>query len=163
MRKFTFSVALASLSLAAPAAAQTAGMQVVDTNGGAVGAVTAVKGGLITVKTNKHEVALPRTSFTLHEGKLLFGMTQAQLNAEAEKAQAQANAAIAPGATVKGSGGAVLGTIDAIDAEFVTLKLESGELVRLPRSGVAASNGEVVAGVTAEQLRAQVAPSTGGK
>ena len=80
MRKFIIPLAFASLSFGAPlapAAAQTPGMQVVDTNGGAVGVVTAIKGDLVTVKTDKHEVALPKTSFTVHEGKLLFGMTQA--------------------------------------------------------------------------------------
>lgn len=159
MRKFTFSLALASLSLAAPAAAQTAGMQVVDTAGGAVGTVTGVNGDLVTVKTDKHEVALPKTSFTVHEGKLLFGMTQAQLNAETEKSLAEAAKAIAPGATVKGSDGATAGTIDAVDADTVTIKLASGALVRVPRKGVAASNGEVVVGLTAAALEAQAAPA----
>lgn len=160
MRTFIFSLAFASLALAVPAIAQAPGMQVVDTNGGAVGVVTAVKADLITVKTDKHEVALPKTSFTVHEGKLLFGMTQAQLNAEAEKSKAEAEKAIAPGATVKGSGGAVVGAIEAVDAEFVTLKLQSGALVRLPRNGVAAGNGGVVIGLTAEQLQAQVPASS---
>lgn len=167
MRKFIIPLAFASLSFGAPlapAAAQTPGMQVVDTNGGAVGVVTAIKGDLVTVKTDKHEVALPKTSFTVHEGKLLFGMTQAQLNAETEKSLAAASAAVAPGATVKGMGGAVLGTIDSVDTEFVTVKLSSGELVRLPSSGVSGrANGEVVVGLTADQLKAQVAPSSGGE
>ena len=163
MRKFILTLAVAGLSLAAPGIAQTPGMQVVDTKGGAVGVVTAVKGDLITVKTDKHEVALPRTSFTVHEGKLLFGMSQAELNAEAEKSLAAAAAAIAVGASVKGSGGAVVGTIDAVDADFITLKLDSGELVRIPRSGVSAGNGEVVIGLTAEQLKAQVAPASDPK
>ena len=76
-----------------------------------------------------------------------------------KKSLAEAAAAIAPGATVKGSGGAVLGTIDAVDTEFVTIKLQSGNLVRIPRSGVAAGNGDVVIGLTAEELEAQSAPS----
>ena len=163
MRLALISIAAVSLSLAAPAApafAQAAGTQVVDTSGGAVGTVVRVDGDNVVIKTDKHEVALPKTSFTAHEGKLLFGMTQAQLNAATEKSLAEAAAAIAPGATVKGSGGAVLGTIDAVDTEFVTIKLQSGNMVRIPRSGVAAGNGEVVIGLTAEELEAQSAPST---
>ena len=39
----------------------------------------------------------------------------------------------------------------------MTLKLQSGALVRLPRNAVAAGNGEVVIGMTAEELQAQVA------
>ena len=162
MRLVFSSIAAISLAFAAPAApalAQAAGTQVVDTGGGAVGTVVRVDGENIVIKTDKHDVALPKSSFTPHEGKLLFGMTQAQLNAATEKSLAEAAAAIAPGATVKGSGGAVLGTIDAVDTEFVTIKLQSGTMVRIPRSGVAAGNGEVVIGLTAEELEAQSAGS----
>ena len=162
MRLATASLAFAAMAFAvplAPAHAQTAGMQVVDTTGGAVGTVVSVSGDNVVIKTDRHQVALPKTSFTAHEGKLLFGMTQAQLNAATEKSLAEAAAAIAPGATVKGSGGAVLGTIDAVDTEFVTINLQSGNLVRIPRSGVAAGNGDVVIGLTAEELEAQSAPS----
>lgn len=154
------SIAVLSLTAAlpmVPSFAQTAGQQVVDTSGATVGTVVRVDGGNVIVKTDKHEVALPKTSFTPNESKLLFGMTQAQLNAEVEKNLAAAEALIAPGATVKGSAGAVVGTIDAVDAEFVTLKLQSGVLVRLPRKAVAAGNGEVLIGMTADELQAQVA------
>lgn len=154
------SIAVLSLTVAAPLApsiAQNPGTQVVDTSGGAVGTVVRVDGANIVIKTNQHEVALPKTSFTNHEGKLLFGMTQAQLNAEVEKSKAEAAKSIAPGITVKGSSGEVVGTIDAVDEETITIKLASGSLVRVPRSGMAAGNGEVVIGLTAEELQAQVA------
>jgi hypothetical protein len=158
------SIAVLSLTVAAPMApsfAQTAGQQVVDTTGVGVATVVRVDGDNVVVKTDKHEVALPKTSFTPHEGKLLFGMTQAQLNAEVEKSQAEAAKAIAPGATVKGSDGAVAGTIESVDADTVTIKVASGALVRVPRTGVAAGNGEVVVGLTAADLQAQAAPAAG--
>ena len=66
---------------------------------------------------------------------------------------------MAVGAEIKGTGGAVLGTIDAIDSEYVTIKLASGNKVRIPRSGVVGSANGVVVGLTAEQLEAQVAPA----
>jgi preprotein translocase subunit YajC len=166
MRLAFVSIASVALALAIPSAAafaQTAGMQVVDTSGGAVGTVVGVDGENVVIKTDKHEVALPKTSFTAHEGRLLFGMTQAQLNAATEKSLAEAAAAIAPGATVKGSGGSVVGTIDAVDTETVTIKLASGSLVRVPKTGVAAGNGEVVVGLTAQELEAGAAPSAGGR
>ena len=166
MRLAFVSIASVALALAIPSAAafaQTAGMQVVDTSGGAVGTVVRVDGENVVIKTDKHEVALPKTSFTAHEGRLLFGMTQAQLNAATEKSLAEAAAAIAPGATVKGSGGSVVGTIDAVDTETVTIKLASGSLVRVPKTGVAAGNGEVVVGLTAQELEAGAAPSAGGR
>lgn len=160
MRLVLRSIAVLSLTAAAPLApsfAQNAGMQVVDTSGGVVGSVVRVDGANVVIKTDKHEVALPKTSFTAHEGKLLFGMNQAQLNAEVEKSQAEAAKSIVPGATVKGSAGTSIGTIEAVDSETITIKLASGSLVRVPRSGVAAGNGEVVIGLTAEELQAQVA------
>jgi hypothetical protein len=166
MKLILRSIAVLSLTVAAPMApsiAQTAGQQVVDTTGAAVGTVVRVDGGNVIIKTDKHEVALPKASFTPNEGKLLFGMTQAQLNAEVEKSQAEAAKAIAAGATVKGSDGAVAGTIGAVDADTVTIKLASGALVRVPRSGVAAGNGEVVVGLTAAELQAQAAPTVGSQ
>lgn len=155
------SIAVLSLTVAAPLApsfAQNPGTQIVDTAGAGVGTVVRVDGANIIIKTDRHEVALPKSSFTAHEGKLLFGMTQAQLNAEVEKSKAEAAKSIAAGATVRGSSGAIVGTIDAVDEETITIKLASGALVRVPRSGVAAGNGEVVIGLTAEELQAQVAP-----
>jgi preprotein translocase subunit YajC len=159
-------VALAAATPLAPAAAQappgiTAGMQITDASGGAVGTVVAVQGDNVQVKTDKHQVLLPKGSFTASGGKLLFGMTQAQLNAEIEKSAAAADAAIAAGATVKGTGGATIGTVDSVAADTVTIKLESGKLVQIPRSGVRGSpDGSVVIGLTAEQLEAQLNAGT---
>jgi hypothetical protein len=104
-------------------------------------------------------MALPRTSFTPDNGKLLFGMTQAALNAAFEKSRAEAEAQLVAGAVVKGSAGTRVGTIDTIDAEFATIKLDSGKLVRIPRSGVAGSPDGAVIGMTAAQLEAQVGGS----
>ena len=160
-----FSIVFASVSLAlaaplAPAFAQAAGgfavgTQVTDANGGAVGTVTAINGDVVTIKTDKFEANLPKSSFAENEGKLLVGMTQAELNAAIEKDQAAAAASLAVGAPVKDSSGATAGTIDAIDAEFVTIKLASGKAVRLPRTGIAGSANGAVIGGTAADLEAQ--------
>jgi preprotein translocase subunit YajC len=139
-----------------PAIAQKAGvepgMQVVDTAGNPVGIITSLKDSNVVLKTDKHEVQLPAASFTPSKGKLLFGMTQAQVDTAAEQAVAQAEAAITPGAQIFGQDGALAGTIDAIDAQYVTIKLTTGALVRVPRSGVAAANGKVIVGATLAQL-----------
>jgi preprotein translocase subunit YajC len=164
-----FIIGFASLLLASapasPAFAQAAqanafavGTQVTDANGAAVGTVTAVNGDVVTVKTDRLEANLAKSSFTPNEGKLLVGLTQAELNAAVEKDKAAAEASLAVGAVVKGTGGATLGTIDAIDAEFVTIKLASGNKVRIPRSGIAGAATGAVIGLSAEQLEAQVAP-----
>lgn len=136
------------------------GMQVVDPAGNAVGTVTAVKGANLIVKTDRHEVQLPATSFTPNKGKLLFAMTQAQLNAATDAAMAKAQASIAVGANVHGTGGQVAGTIEKLEPATVTLKLTSGELVRLPRNAIAPSANGVVLGVTVEELKAMASAAT---
>jgi preprotein translocase subunit YajC len=141
---------------AATASAFSVGTQVTDANGGPVGTVTAVNGDIVTVKTDRVEANLSKASFTPNEGKLLVGLTQAELNAAVEKDKAAAEASLAVGSEVKGSGGATLGTIDAIDAEFVTIKLGSGSKVRIPRAGIVGAATGAVIGLTAEQLEAQV-------
>ena len=162
MRRFLASIALSTASLGAtavPASAQAAsasitpGMEVVDTSGGAVGSVIAVKDGVLTIKTDRHEAVIGTDSVTPHEGKLLFGMTRADLNAAIDRDIAAANAALVPGAVVKGATGPKVGTLDSIDAESATIKLESGNLVRIPRSGIrGTADGDTVIGLTADQL-----------
>jgi len=155
MRLFV-AFASASLALASPAFAQadgfTVGAQVLDSSGNPVGTVTAVSGDAVTVKTDKIEANLGKASFAQQDGKLYIGMTQAELNAAVEKDKAAAEASLAVGAPVKDSAGASAGTIEAIDAEFVTLKLASGKSVRIPRSGIAGSANGAVIGLTAADL-----------
>ncbi len=146
---------LALASLSAPAlAAITVGAVVKDTKGGEVGTITRVEGGNLVLKTDRHEVTLPVTSFTATDDGALFGMTRDQLNAEVDKAKAAADAQIVAGATVKGAAGAVVGTIEAVDAQFVTVKLTSGTSIRLPRNAIAGSPNGPITGMTAEQIEA---------
>jgi preprotein translocase subunit YajC len=138
----------------APAAAISVGMAVKDASGGDVGTVSSIDGQFIVVKTDKHEVRLPATSFTPHAGALLFGMTRDQLNAETERSLAAAAAKIAAGASVSDSAGGAVGTITAVDPQWVTVKLVSGAEVRLPHDAVGVGANGVVVGSTAAQLEA---------
>lgn len=151
--------ATASLALASPAIAQagdafTIGAQVLDGSGNPVGTITAVNGDVVTVKTDKVDATLGKASFAQQDGKLYIGNTQAELNALVEQANSAAAASLAVGAAVKDSTGAAAGTIDAIDAEFVTIKLASGKSVRLPISGIAGSATGAVVGATLADLEA---------
>ena len=162
---------IAALGLAtavsSPAAAQAVGMQVVDTAGAPVGTVTAINGDNIQIKTDKHDALLPKSSFTVANGKLLFGMTQAQLDQKIDEAAAASAKAVAAGATVKGSAGTPVGTIDSVEGGNVTMTLTSGKKLQMPVAGVRGNaDGTVTVGYTAEQLEALVssatpAPSTG--
>jgi len=150
--------ATAVLALATPTAAAAQapaivpGTQVVDTAGNPVGNVTSVKGDQVVVKTDKLEVALPASSFTPNAGKLLFALTQAQLNQQTEAALAEANAKLVAGTNVYGQSGSLAGTIEAIDADTVTVKLTSGKLVRMPRTAIAPNERGAVLGVSAAEL-----------
>lgn len=151
-----FALPLASANAQAPAGISV-GMQVTDVNGGIVGTVTGLQGENLMIRTDRHDALLPKTSFTPAEGKLLFGMTAAELNAEIDKSLAAADAAVVAGATVKGTAGTAVGTLDAVDAETATIKLASGKSIRVPRSGIRGdADGSVLIGLTAEQLEAQV-------
>ncbi len=147
-------VSAALFALAAPALAQQ-NATILDTSGGTVGTILRVDGDHYIVRTDKHEVRLPVTSFTKTDTGYLFGMTQAALNAQVDAALAEAQAKMVAGATVLGSAGGTVGTIEALDAEFVTVKLASGKTVRLPRASVAATPQGPVIGVTAAELEAQ--------
>lgn len=149
---------MASAAFAQPALAQAiaAGAQVSDTAGGAVGTITAVEGDYVTLKTDKHEVRFPVASFTKVEDGYIMAMTQAQVNAAADASLAQAQALIAVGAVVRGPEGGEVGTIDALDDQFVTLKMDD-RLVKLPRAAVGAGAGGPIIGMTAAELEAAAA------
>lgn len=158
-----FAAALLAAAPMAPAMAQQAaaatvkvGMPVVDVSGAAVGTITSRKDDSVTLQTDRHEIPLQSSSFTVQAGKAYFGMTRAEVNAEYEKMLAEAKASLVPGAVVNGLGGARLGTIAAIDDQTVTLKLDSGQSVQLPRSGVAGRPDGAVVGITAEELAKKV-------
>lgn len=129
------------------------GMQVVDPSGAIVGTVASVKGQDLIVKTDKHEVLLPAASFTPNQGKLLFALTRSQLNAQTEQAIAEANAKLVAGASVYGQAGTLAGTIEAIDDATVTIKLTSGSLIRIPRTGIAPGPKGAILGIGAAELQ----------
>lgn len=155
MRLILGTVTAFAVALAAPAAAQSVGMAIVDTTGAPVGTVTAIQGENLQVKTDKHEALLPKASFTLNAGKLLFGMTQAELNAKIEESTAASQAAIVAGATVNGAGGATLGKIEAVADGNVTIALDSGKRIQVPTTALRGNaDATVTIGYTAEQLEA---------
>lgn len=171
MRLFLGTLTAVGLVLAASAVAQApasinVGMQITDANGGAVGTIAEVKGDNVLVKTAKHEVLLPKGSFSVSNGKLLFGMTQGQLDAEIEKNLAASSAAIVAGGTVKGSAGTQVGTIESVADGKATIALQNGKKIAVPQEGLRGnSDGTVTIGYSSEQLEALVggsAPATDG-
>ena len=169
MRLILGSVAALTIALAIPAgpalaqaqAAVSVGMQVTDASGAPVGTVAAIQGANLLIRTDKHEALLPRTSFSVNGNKLLFGMTQAQLDSEIEKNLSAANAAIVAGASVKGTGGSAVGTIESVADGKVTIALQDGKKIAVPEQGLRGNpDGTVTIGYTAAQLEALVQSGT---
>lgn len=136
-------LAVASAPLAAqgaPAAADVAakvvaGASVYDTAGGTVGTIASVTNGIAVVDTGTNKVGLPLASFAAGDKGPIIAMTKSQLDDAANKATADAKAALkaqlTPGATVTGSGGATIGTVKEADDQYVTVTMPKGP-VRLP-------------------------------
>lgn len=165
VRKFlAFSAAALTLPLATPALAQATqttlrvGATVTDPQGGTVGTISAIDGATLTLHTDRHDVRLPVTSFTATDNAVLFGMTQAALNAAVDQAEAQARQAFAVGTIVRDSAGATVGPVSALDAETVTIQI-GANVVRVPRGALAAAQGGLVIGATLAQLQAASVPA----
>lgn len=125
------------------------GAEVVDVAGNPVGTVQAVRGSQLILKTDRHEVRLPIGSFTPDKGKLVFGMSRDALNSATDAMLAKS---LLPGAAVHGKNGALIGQIEAIDDQFVTVELQSGESIRLPRNSVGPGRNGAVLGITTAEL-----------
>ena len=125
---------------AAPASAATqvkTGAKVFDTSGGEVGTIDAVNGDVAVVATGTNKVSIPIASFGVGATGPVLAVTKVQLDAVASEAAAKsteaAKAALKPGADVHGSAGTVIGTVKALDGEFVLVTTPKGD-VRLPTS-----------------------------
>lgn len=167
-RIFNGAVAGMALAAASPlAAAQPTnaeaqfitGTKVVDPQGADVGTVVKIVGETLTVKTDKHEAAMPRSGFVATRDGLVVNMTREQLNAAVESSLAAAQAKLVPGAVVTGAQGTPVGSIDAIDDQFATLKLLSGKLIKIPRASLGVGPTGGMLGLSAKELEAMVAGS----
>ncbi len=162
-RKMIAATALsAALLLPAAASAQTlsVGKPVTDPDGGAVGTITAIEGDNVVLRTDRHEVRLPASSFAVTEEAALIGMTQDQLNSQVDQMLAQAQQAFAVGATVRDREGATVGQVQELDEETLTIQFGEQQ-IRLPRAAVAAGPEGLVIGATVAELQAQVGGNAG--
>jgi preprotein translocase subunit YajC len=128
--------------------------------GAPVGTVAAVGADFVVVRTDKHEASLPRDAFAVGPNGLVIGLSRDELNAATERALARVNELMQPGANVFGAQGGTVGTIVSTEADLVTVKLASGKMVRLPKTGFAAGPKGLMIGLTVQQLEAQAAAAS---
>ena len=164
LRQFLIASALSAAVLLplAPAGAQTGlrvGATVTDPQGGEVGTITAIEGDVVVVRTDRHEARLAAASFATAEDQVLISLTRDQLNSQMDQLAAQAAEAFRVGAIVHDRDGAVIGPVEALDAESVTIRFGERQF-RLPRAGVApGANGLVIGATRAEVEGWLAAPS----
>ena len=158
MKRYWMAFSVLALAGAAPALAQTLapGAAIVDTKGQPVGTVVAVNGDVATVRTDRHELRMPLSSIRVDKTNGVVAMTQAELNAGVDQAIAKMAAAIAPGATIYDPAGGIVGTIGAVEADLVTVRLPSTREVRLPRNSFSMGRLGLLVGTTAAQMEAQL-------
>ena len=163
LRKFFTASALSAACLrASPAGAETlrAGATVTDPQGVQVGTITEVDSQYVTLGTDRHTTRLPVASFTATDTAVLFALTRDQLNSQLDQALAQAQQAIAVGAVVHARDGAVIGPVEAVDDQNVTVKFGEQQ-VRFPRAALAPGQNGLVVGLTVAELQAQVGANAG--
>jgi preprotein translocase subunit YajC len=127
------------------------GATVYDSKGGTVGTVASADTSAAVVDTGTNKVKLPLASFAASQNGPVIAMTKAELDAAA--ASAAKPLALNVGATVYGPQGGVVGKIEAVDAEFVTVATAKTK-AKLPKKAFAMGETGPVIGMTAEQLDA---------
>lgn len=139
-----------------------AGAAVSDTSGNPVGTIESVSGDLAVVSTGTNKVSLPVSAFGQGEKGPVIAMTKAQLDAAASGAKADAKSdllsQLTAGASVYGSDGAAIGTVDSTDAQFATLNVD-GKKVKLPLDSLSKGAQGAVIGMTAAEFKAAAGAS----
>jgi len=147
------SAVAANATPGAAGAQVTAGAQVMDSKGGAVGTIASVSGDVAVIDTGVVKASIPVASFAKSDKGLLIGMSKAELEAAAQGAQAQANAALKPGVAVMDAKGGSVGTIEAVEGDMITVATPNIK-AKLPKSAVAMGPNGAVISMTQAQLEA---------
>ncbi|WP_162935641.1 hypothetical protein [Tsuneonella amylolytica] len=149
--------AVAAATLPAAAMAQVAaGATVYGPQGGVVGTIVSVEGGVVTLDTGTHKAPLPENAFGKSDKGPTITVTKMQIDDMVSQQLAAATAArdtaLVAGAPVVSAGGAPLGTIDSVEGDAVVLASTSGK-VELKREHFAVNQqGALMALFTAEQV-----------
>lgn len=155
----------AAADAAAPAVTPTVGAKVFDQQGGEVGTIETVDAANAVVNTGAKKATLPLAAFGKNEKGLLLSMNKAQLEAavtaaEAKTASATTGALVAD-AQVKSADGVVVGTIQKVEGDNVTLALTEGSPVTITKQYLTAQpDGSLALTMNADAFKAAVASAT---
>lgn len=142
------------------------GAVVYDPQGMEAGKISGVADNLVTIDTGAHKAALPKNAFSTSAKGLTVTVTKAQIDEQVSAAMAQAaaalDAALVPGAEVRGKAGTVVGNIKEVNGDQVVVDRPAGP-VSLAKNVFTTSPQGLMISVTAEQLDAAAkasAPAT---
>ena len=144
----------------------TVGATVYDSTGAVLGTVDQVTPQAVVINVGGTKVGLPPTSVGAGPNGLRVATTRADIEAQAKQAQAgqqaQLVSQLTAGTSVRGAGGATVGTVKAADAQYVTLTTPRGD-VKLPIAAFSMGpNGPAIT-LTAPQLDAAITQAGGGQ
>ena len=141
------------------------GATVYDPSGGQVGTIESLSSDQIVIDTGTHKATLPRSALGSSTKGPTINATKAQIDAlvaaSEEKANAALNAALVPGAEVRGRSGSLVGTIKEVTGEQVLLDRPTGAVV-LPNKAFATGPQGLVISMTAAELEAAAKAATPG-
>ena len=177
MRRLTTLLASAVLSIGTAAAAQTpaaapaaaapalaAGATVYDPTGAEAGTVDSINGDLVVVSTGTNKISMPKSSFGAGAKGPMVSVTKAQIDAAAGQAAAQQTAALKSalvvGASVKGTGGASIGTVKSVAADNVVVQSAKGPVAVPLTAFSAGAGGGLTIAMTAAEFDTAAAAAT---
>jgi len=147
------------------AVSPTVGAKVFDSNGGEVGTVEKVDAANAVVNTGAKRATLPLAAFGKNEKGLLISMDKASLEAAVAQAEAKTatatSSALVADAQVKSSDGVVVGTVQKVEGDNVTLALTDGGPVTVTKQYLTTgADGTLALTMKAAELKSAVAAAT---
>jgi hypothetical protein len=131
-----------------------------------VGTVEKVDGGNAVVFTGTKRATLPGSAFAKTDKGLVISMTQTQLNDAVAAAETQASssldAALVADAQVKSKDGAVVGTVQKIEGDNVTITLTEGGPVTVTKQYLSAGAGGLALTMNAAEFKSAVSAASQG-
>lgn len=163
----------AAMAQAAPSTSESAspslsvGVTVYDPQGGVVGKVESLAGENVILDTGAAKATLPKSAFGSGAKGPSVNATKTQIEQLVADSMAKANAALdaalIPGAEVRGKSGALIGTVKKVDGAQVVIQRDTGP-VSLTKAAFATAPSGLTISLTAAELeaaaKAAVMPST---
>lgn len=141
------------------------GAKVHGPQGGDVGIIEKMEGGNVVIFTGAHRATLPATSLGRDDAGLVIGLTKAQLDSAVAAAEAKVDAALdaalVADAEVRSSDGVLVGKIQKVEGDNVTVDLASGSAITLQKSHLGVKDGGLALHMSEAEFKNAVAAASG--